>query len=73
MRNEMKLEKKIEHVIEKYMNVDFYEDQESENERENESPYSLIMDLSDIKPGEIEIEDEIKLGYLWIKHQKRIK
>jgi len=32
--------------------------------------YASIIDLSDISPAEIEIEDEIKMGYLWSKYQK---
>jgi hypothetical protein len=65
----IKLEKKIEETIEDYMSVDF-DETESIEER---SPFSLIMDLSDVKPGEIEIEDEIKMGYLWKKYSKKSK
>ena len=30
--------------------------------------YSELFDISDIKAAEIEIEDEIKMGYLWGKY-----
>ena len=65
----IKLERKVEETIKDYMTVDFYQT-ESINE---ESPFSLIMDISDFKPGEIEIEDEIKMGYLWQRYSKKSK
>ena len=55
--------------IEDYLTVDFYEIYETKER----SPISLIMDLSDVKPAEIEIEDEIKMGYLWQKYSKKSK
>ena len=55
--------------IEDYLIVDFYETYETKER----SPFSLIMDLSDVKPGELEIEDEIKMGYLWKKYSKKSK
>lgn len=65
----IKLEKKIEETFDEYLTVDFY-DTESIEEK---SPFSLIMDVSDFKPGEIEIEDEIKMGYLWKRYSKKSK
>ena len=65
----MKLEKKAEETIEEYLSADFYENETFKEK----SPYSLIMDISDIKPGELEIEDEIKLGYLWKRYRKKSK
>ena len=63
----IKVEKKIEETLEDFLIVDFY-DTESVEEK---SPFSLIMDVSDFKPGEIEIEDEIKMGYLWKRYSKK--
>ena len=63
----IKLEKKVEETIEDYITVDFYETDETKER----SPISLIMDLSDVKPGELEIEDEIKMGYLWKRYSKK--
>ena len=34
----------------------------------HEFSYSSIFDMSDVRPGEIEIEDEIKMGYLWRRY-----
>jgi len=53
--------------IDDYLTLDFYEIYETKER----SPISLIMDLSDFKPGELEIEDEIKMGYLWEKYRKK--
>lgn len=58
------MERKSEETIEGYMSVDFYENQTSKEK----SPFSLIMDISEIRPGELELEDEIKRGYLWEKY-----
>ncbi|MHA1273747.1 MAG: hypothetical protein ACTSQS_09960 [Promethearchaeota archaeon] len=52
-----------EEFLDEKMESDFIED--------NASGYSLLMDLSEITPGEIEIEDEIRLGYLWKKYDKK--
>ncbi|MHA1284018.1 MAG: hypothetical protein ACTSQP_16090 [Promethearchaeota archaeon] len=52
-----------EEFLDEEMESDFIED--------NASGYSLLMDLSEITPGEIEIEDEIRLGYLWKKYDKK--
>ena len=65
----IKLERKIEETFDEYLTVDFY-DEESIEEK---SPFSLIMDVSDFKSGEIEIEDEIKMGYLWKRYSKKSK
>ena len=61
------MERKSEETIEGYMSVDFHENQTSKEK----SPFSLIMDISEIKPGELELEDEIKMGYLWEKYVKK--
>lgn len=66
------MERKIIKKIEPYMSVDFYEE-EDENEDYEETPFSMIMDLSSMRPGELEIEDEIKRGYLWKKYKKNPK
>jgi hypothetical protein len=65
----IKLEKKIEETLEDYLTVDYYKSEPIEKE----APLSLIMDVSDFTPGEIEIEDEIKRGYLWKKYHKKSK
>ena len=65
----IKLEKKIEETLEDYITVDFYETELIHEKL----PFSLIMDISDVKPGELEIEDEIKMGYLWKRFSKRGK
>ncbi len=49
------------------MITDFYKEIVEEDE-DYESPYASILDLSDVEVAEIEIEDEIKLGYLWEKY-----
>ncbi len=53
--------------------IDFYEEDDEIEEESKENFISMIMDVSDIIPGEIEIEDEIKMGYLWRKHSKNVK
>jgi hypothetical protein len=53
------------------MITDFYK--ENVEEDEDESPYASILDLSDVEVAEIEIEDEIKLGYLWEKYHDLTK
>ena len=63
------MERNTEQKIEEYLNLDFYENQT----QNNKSPFSMIMDISDIKPGEIEIEDEVNQRYLWFKHYKKYK
>ena len=56
------------------MITDFYKENVEEDEDEfNESPYASILDLSDVEVAEIEIEDEIKLGYLWEKYHNLTK
>ena len=39
-------------------------------ERDYEFDFASIMDISEISTGEIEIEDEIRMGYLWKKYKK---
>ncbi|TFG06702.1 MAG: hypothetical protein EU539_06900 [Promethearchaeota archaeon] len=63
------MERNIQDKIESYMNVDFYENQS----KSTKSPFSLILDISDIKPGEIEIEDEITRRSFWFKYYKNKK
>ncbi|HEY0090769.1 MAG TPA: hypothetical protein VGB37_18100 [Candidatus Lokiarchaeia archaeon] len=60
------MEKKNYEITEEYYTLDFYE----KINRKEKSPYSLIMDISDVIPGEIEIEDEIKEYTLWRKFSK---
>ena len=56
------------------ISIDTYKQKEEEIEEEVEqSPYALIMDLSYIIPGEIQIEDEIRMGYLRNKYKKSSK
>ncbi len=56
------------------ISTDMYKQKEEELEEKIEStPYSLIMDLSNIIPGEIQIEDEIRMGYLRNKYKKSSK
>ncbi len=35
-----------------------------------ECSFASTLDISDLIPGEIEIEDEIRMGYLWHKYKK---
>ncbi|MBD3338353.1 MAG: hypothetical protein GF353_04560 [Candidatus Lokiarchaeota archaeon] len=58
------MEKNVNNIIESYMNVDFYINKNKNKPME----ISMILDVSDMKPGEIEIEDEIKTAYLWKKY-----
>ena len=57
------------------LSADFYEKEKEESEDKpfNEFSYSNIFDMSDIRPGEIEIEEEIRMGYLWKKYKQRSK
>lgn len=52
--------------------ADFYEEKKEKNEDKpfNEFSYANIFDMSDVRPGEIEIEDEIKMGYLWSRYKR---
>ena len=50
------------------MITDFYKENVEDEDDPYESPYASILDLSDVEVAEIEIEDEIKLGYLWEKY-----
>jgi len=58
------MESETEETIEGYLSVDFYKNQTSKEK----SPFSLIMDISEIRPGELELEDEIRMSYLWKKY-----
>ncbi len=42
-------------------------------ESDYEFAFASIMDMSEMMPGEIEIEDEIRMGYLWKKYRKKTK
>lgn len=55
------------------MITDFYKENVEDEDDFCESPYASILDLSDVEVAEIEIEDEIKLGYLWEKYHKLTK
>jgi hypothetical protein len=51
--------------------LDFYKQEEEDiEEKIEEIPLSSILDLSTIIPGEIEIEDEIRMGYLRMKYKR---
>ncbi len=52
------------------MIVDFYEKEKERDleEESEENPSTLILDVSKITPGKIEIEDEIRMTYLWEKY-----
>ena len=50
------------------MITDFYKENTEDEDDFYEFPYASILDLSDVEVAEIEIEDEIKLGYLWEKY-----
>jgi len=53
------------------LRTDYYSKEEGDfKEKKIDSPTSSIMDLSNVVPGEIEIEDEIKMGYLRMKYKK---
>ena len=55
------------------MITDFYKENGEDEDESSESPYASILDLSDVEVAEIEIEDEIKLGYLWEKYHRFTK
>jgi len=46
------------------------EDREISIDPYYECSFASTLDISDMTPGEIEIEDEIKMGYLWQKYKK---
>ena len=53
------------------LSKDFYtEEVEDLDETSEDNHISSLMDLSDIRPAEIEIEDEIRMGYLRMKYKK---
>ena len=58
------MESETEETIEGYLSVDFYKNQTSKEKL----TFSLIMDISEIRPGELELEDEIRMSYLWKKY-----
>ena len=56
------------------INMDFYKEEEEDIEEISEkAPFSMVMDLSNVRPAEIEIEDEIRMGYLRMKYKKTSK
>ena len=56
------------------ISMDFYEEEEEEiEEKLEENSFSSVMDLSNVRPAEIEIEDEIRMGYLRMKYKKSSK
>ncbi|MHA1291634.1 MAG: hypothetical protein ACTSQJ_03075 [Promethearchaeota archaeon] len=59
------MERKIIEKIETYMSIDIYDNGYAE-----ETPFTMILDISNVKPGEIELEDERKMSYLWRKYSK---
>lgn len=60
------MEKRYYEIMEEFYKLDFYE----KTKGKEKTPYSIIMDISDVIPGEIEIEDEIKKYTLWQKFSK---
>ena len=58
------MESETEETIEGYLSVDFYKNQTSKEKL----TFSLVMDISEIRPGELELEDEIRMSYLWKKY-----
>ena len=54
------------------LSADFYEEEKekAEDEPYHEFSFANIFDISNIRPGEIEIEDEIKMGYLWARYKR---
>ena len=63
------MEKKTDQTNNENLTVDFYETESIHKK----PPFSLIMDISDDNPDELEIEDDIKMGYLWGKYRKKKK
>ncbi len=61
----MRLEEKLEEINESILKLELEEEEESER-----IPFAMIMDLSDVVPGELELEDEIRMGYLRQKYKK---
>jgi len=61
----LRLEEKLEETNESIFKLEPEEEEESER-----MPFAMIMDLSDVVPGELEIEDEIRMGYLRQKYKK---
>jgi hypothetical protein len=55
------------------LSADYYEEgkKKTEDKPFHEFSYTHIFDMSDIRPGEIEIEDEIKMGYLWSRYGRQ--
>jgi hypothetical protein len=55
------------------LSADYYEEEKKKTKDKpfHEFSYSNIFDMSNIRPGEIEIEDEIKMGYLWSRYGKK--
>ncbi|MFX1338347.1 MAG: hypothetical protein ACFFDK_07045 [Promethearchaeota archaeon] len=56
------------------LTADFYEKEEKEKDKPfNEFSYINIFDMSDNVPAEIEIEEEIRMGFLWKKYKQKSK
>ncbi len=50
------------------MIIDSFEEKEGLEEESEEIAFAAVLDVSNTVPGEIEIEDEIRMGYLWKKY-----
>jgi hypothetical protein len=52
------------------LSASFYKENKKDIDDEpfHEFSYSNIFDMSNIQPGEIEIEDEIRLSKLWFRY-----
>jgi len=55
------------------MITDFYKENAEDEDDFYEFPYATILDLTDLEVGEIEIEDELKMRYLWEKYYRLTK
>ncbi|MHA1147205.1 MAG: hypothetical protein ACTSR8_03075 [Promethearchaeota archaeon] len=56
--------------MEEKIEIPYWESPFNEFDENENHPIAMIMDLSDIRPGELELEEEIKMGYLWKKYKK---
>ena len=56
------------------LSADFYDKKETDSDDQpfHEFSYTCIFDMSDIVPAEIEIEDKIRMGYLWHRYTKKL-
>jgi hypothetical protein len=57
------------------LSADFYDKKRTETDDKPFHEFSNmhIFDMSDVMPAEIEIEEEIRMGYLWHRYTKKSK